>query len=70
MNPQSSPYLWVKLKGKDSEKEQVLIDLRADGLYDISKSIITYFKQNTNLVSLFLVKLFIFIFHNSNLAFG
>ena len=34
---QSSPYLWIKLEGKDSGKEQVLIDTGADGLYDISK---------------------------------
>jgi len=35
---QSSPYVWIKLEGKDSAKEQVLIDTGADGLYDISKN--------------------------------
>ncbi len=37
-DPQSSPYLWIKLEGKDSGKEQVLIDTGAGSLYDISKS--------------------------------
>ncbi|PNW28688.1 retropepsin-like aspartic protease [Formosa algae] len=35
---QSSPYVWVKLKGEKRGKEQVLIDTGASGLYDISKS--------------------------------
>ncbi|WP_299781238.1 aspartyl protease family protein [uncultured Formosa sp.] len=34
---QSSPYLWVKLKGEKKGKEQILIDTGANGLYDISK---------------------------------
>ncbi len=33
---QSSPYLWIKLKGNENGKEQVLIDTGMDGLYDIS----------------------------------
>lgn len=37
IDPQSSPYLWIKLEGKDRGKEQVLIDTGAGSLYDISK---------------------------------
>ena len=33
---QSSPYLWIKLQGKDTGKEQVLIDTGDNGLYDLS----------------------------------
>ena len=33
---QSSPYLWIKIKGKDDGKEQVLIDTGMGGLYNIS----------------------------------
>ncbi|QDO95092.1 hypothetical protein FNB79_14300 [Formosa sediminum] len=38
---QSSPYIWVKLKGEASGREQVLVDTGANGLYDLSK---THFK--------------------------
>lgn len=34
---QSSPYLWLRLRGKDHAREQVLIDTGADGLYDLAK---------------------------------
>ena len=33
---QSSPYIWIKLKGKNSGKEQVLLDTGMKGFYDIS----------------------------------
>lgn len=36
MGNQSSPYLWIDVKGKDTGKERLLIDTGADGLYDIS----------------------------------
>ena len=34
---QSSPYVWIKLKGKDSGRELVLIDTGMGGLYDVSR---------------------------------
>lgn len=43
---QSSPYLWVKLDGKDKGKEQVLIDTGMDRLYSVSlKNYNTFFKK-------------------------
>lgn len=34
---QSSPYIWINLKGIDNGKENVLIDTGMDGFYDVSK---------------------------------
>jgi hypothetical protein len=42
---QSSPYLWINLKGKKSGKEQVLIDTGMGGLYDISYRNYDIFKK-------------------------
>jgi predicted aspartyl protease len=42
---QSSPYLWIKLKGLDSGKEQVLIDTGMGGLYDVSYKNYDVFKK-------------------------
>jgi hypothetical protein len=33
---QSSPYIWIKLKGENSGKEQVLLDTGMKGFYDLS----------------------------------
>lgn len=35
---QSNPYVWIQLKGKESAREELLIDMGADDLYDLSKS--------------------------------
>lgn len=37
VDDQSSPYLWVDLKGADSGKELLLIDLGADDIYGVSR---------------------------------
>lgn len=37
VDDQSSPYLWVDLKGTDSGKELLLIDLGADNIYNVSR---------------------------------
>ena len=42
---QSSPYIWINLKGLDSGKENVLIDTGMDGLYDVSKRNYQIFKE-------------------------
>ena len=42
---QSSPYLWINLKGKDKGREQVLIDTGMGGLYDISHRNYDVFKK-------------------------
>ena len=42
---QSSPILWLKLKGQNKRKEQVLIDTGANGIYDISKDHYDIFKD-------------------------
>lgn len=42
---QSSPYIWINLKGLDNGKENVLIDTGMDGFYDISKRNYQIFKE-------------------------
>ncbi|WGH76791.1 aspartyl protease family protein [Tenacibaculum tangerinum] len=42
---QSSPYIWINLKGLDNGKENVLIDTGMDGLYDVSKRNYQIFKE-------------------------
>jgi hypothetical protein len=42
---QSSPYIWINLKGLDNGKEHVLIDTGMDGLYDVSKRNYQIFKE-------------------------
>ena len=44
---QSSPYLWIKLKGKGSVKEQVLIDTGMAGLYNISRGHYDIFEKES-----------------------
>lgn len=44
INNQSSPYVWIKVSGKDEGKELVLIDTGKGGLYDISKNNYNIFK--------------------------
>ena len=44
---QSSPYLWIKLKGEESGREELLIDTGADDLYDLSKQHYSIFKEKT-----------------------
>ncbi|QWX83604.1 clan AA aspartic protease [Cellulophaga sp. HaHaR_3_176] len=42
---QSSPFVWIKFKGKNKGKEQVLIDTGADGIYDIAKDNYGVFRE-------------------------
>lgn len=42
---QSSPYIWIKIKGKSSGKEQVLLDTGMKGFYDISTRNYNLFKK-------------------------
>lgn len=42
---QSSPYIWINLKGVDDGREHVLIDTGMDGIYDISKRNYEIFKK-------------------------
>ncbi|WP_299274791.1 retropepsin-like aspartic protease [uncultured Psychroserpens sp.] len=44
---QSSPYVWIKLKGKESGKELVLIDTGMGSLYDVSRENFDIFKSKT-----------------------
>ena len=43
---QSNPYVWIKLKGEKSGKEQVLIDTGMEGFYDLSLKHFEMFKSN------------------------
>lgn len=42
---QSSPYIWIKLKGKNSGKEQVLLDTGMKGFYEVSNRNYSLFKD-------------------------
>lgn len=44
---QSSPMLWVQLKGEETGKEQLLIDTGADDVYDLSKDHYKIFKTKS-----------------------
>ena len=45
IDPQSSPYLWIALKGTNHAKEHVLIDTGMDGIYDIALKNYTLLKK-------------------------
>lgn len=42
---QSSPYIWIKLSGEDSGKEQVLLDTGMKGFYSISNKHLNLFEK-------------------------
>lgn len=42
---QNSPYIWIKLKGKNSGKEQVLLDTGMKGFYEVSNRNYYLFKD-------------------------
>ncbi|WP_299335157.1 retropepsin-like aspartic protease [uncultured Psychroserpens sp.] len=42
---QSSPYVWIQIKGKEAGREMVLIDTGMGGLYDISRNHYNIFKS-------------------------
>jgi len=43
---QSNPYVWIKLNGKKTGKEQVLVDTGMDGFYDLSLKHFEIFRQD------------------------
>lgn len=47
VNNQSSPYVWVKLEGEQSGKEQLLIDTGMTNLYDLSSNHYNIFKKKS-----------------------
>ncbi len=49
INNQSSPYIWIKLKGNSTAKEQVLIDTGAESLYSMSRGNFKIF-ENKNIL--------------------
>lgn len=46
---QSSPFIWIRLNGKKSEKEQVLLDTGMKGFYDLSNRVYNVFKDKTEI---------------------
>lgn len=46
---QSSPFIWIRLNGKKSAKEQVLLDTGMKGFYDLSNQVYNIFKDKTEI---------------------
>lgn len=46
---QSSPFIWIRLNGKKSAKEQVLLDTGMKGFYDLSNRVYNAFKDKTEI---------------------
>ena len=46
---QSSPFIWIKITGKKSAKEQVLLDTGMKGFYDLSNRAYKIFKDKTEI---------------------
>lgn len=48
VDKQSTPYIWVQLKGKKKVKEQLFIDTGMSGVYDMANAHFEIFQENDN----------------------